>query len=166
MPMTDAVTAPPNRVPWKTMLVPTDFSAGSRAALALAADLAKVHGASLVILHVAELLPGLTADTMVHAEGGGAPMRLEDFHREQTLAWMEQDRALAHAREVPVELVFALGSVVPAVIDETAKRNADVIVMGTHGRTGLAHLVMGSVAERVLRQSRVPVLTVRVPDAP
>ena len=162
----DAAAAPPTRLPWKTMLVPTDFSAGSRAALALAADLAKVHGAALVILHVAELLPGLTADTMVHAEGGGAPMRLEDFHREQTLAWMEQDRALAHAREVPVELVFALGSVVPAVLAETAKRGADVIVMGTHGRTGLAHLVMGSVAERVLRQSRVPVLTVRVPDAP
>lgn len=154
------------RVPWKTMLVPTDFSDGSRAALALAADLAKVHGASLVVLHVAELLPGLTADTMVHAEGGGAPVRLEDFHRAQTLAWMEQDRALAQAREVPVELAFVLGSAVPAVLAEAARRGADVIVMGTRGRTGLAHLVMGSVTERVLRQSPVPVLTVRAPDAP
>lgn len=162
--MTDAPA--PSRVPWKTMLVPTDFSEGSRAALSLAADLAKVHGASLVVLHVAELLPGLTADTMVHAEGGGAPMRLEDFHRDQTLSWMEQDRALAHAREVPVELVFAMGSVVHGVLAEVERRRADVIVMGTHGRSGLAHLVMGSVAERVLRQSRVPVLTVRVPDAP
>lgn len=162
--MTDA--ASPHRAPWKTMLVPTDFSEGSRAALSLAADLAKVHGASLVVLHVAELLPGLSADTMVHAEGGGAPMRLEDFHRAQTLAWMEEDRALAHAREVPVELVFVLGAVVPAVLAEATRRRVDVIVMGTHGRTGLAHLVMGSVAERVLRQSRVPVLTVRAPDAP
>jgi nucleotide-binding universal stress UspA family protein len=153
--------ATPRHVPWKTMLVPTDFSDGSRAALVLAADLAKVHGASLVVLHVAELLPGLTADTMVHAEGGGAPIRLEDFHREQTLAWMEQDRALAHAREVPVELVFVMGSVVPAVLAEVERRHADVIVMGTRGRTGLAHLVMGSVAERVLRASTVPVLTVR-----
>jgi universal stress protein A len=160
--MTDAA----HRVPWKTMLVPTDFSTGSRAALGLAADLAKVHGAKLLILHVAELLPGLTADTMVHGEGGGATVRLEDFHRAQTLAWMEQDRDLAHAREVPVELVFVLGSVVPAVLAEADRRGADVIVMGTHGRTGLAHLVMGSVAERVLRQSRVPVLTVRVADAP
>jgi universal stress protein A len=160
--MTDAA----HRVPWKTMLVPTDFSAGSRAALSLAADLAKVHGAKLLILHVAELLPGLTADTMVHAEGGGAPVRLEDFQRAQTLAWMEQDRDLAHAREVPVELVFVLGAVVTAVLAEADRRGADVIVMGTHGRTGLAHLVMGSVAERVLRQARVPVLTVRVADAP
>ena len=162
--MTDV--AAPKRVPWKTMLVPTDFSEGSRAALSLAADLAKVHGATVVVLHVAELLPGLTADTMVHAEGGGAPMRLEDFHRDQTMSWMEQDRALAHAREVPVELVFALGEVVPMVLAEAGRRHADVIVMGTHGRSGLAHLVMGSVAERVLRQSRVPVLTVRVADAP
>ena len=162
--MTDI--AVPRRAPWKTMLVPTDFSSGSRAALSLAADLAKVHGARLVVLHVAELLPGLTADTMVHAEGGGAPLRLEDFHRAQTLAWMEQDRALAHARDVPVELVFVLGAVVSVVLAEAAQRHADVIVMGTHGRSGLAHLVMGSVAERVLRQSPVPVLTVRVPDAP
>jgi len=115
-----------------------------------------------VVLHVAELLPGLSADTMVHAEGGGAAVRLEDFHRAQTLAWMEQDRALAHARDVAVEQVFVLGEVVPAVLAEAAKRHADVIVMGTHGRTGLAHLFMGSVAERVLRQSPVPVLTVRV----
>ena len=158
--MTDAT--PPKRVPWKTMLVPTDFSEGSRAALSLAADLAKVHGAALVVLHVAELLPGLSADTMVHAEGGGAAVRLEDFHRAQTLAWMEQDRELAHARDVAVEQVFVLGEVVPAVLAEAAKRHADVIVMGTHGRTGLAHLFMGSVAERVLRQSPVPVLTVRV----
>lgn len=162
--MTDAAAA--YRVPWKTMLVPTDFSPGSRAALSLAADLAKVHGATLVVLHVAELLPGLTADTMVHADGGGAPVRLEDFHRAQTLAWMDQDRELAHAKEVPVELVFVLGAVVPVVLAEAAQRRADVIVMGTHGRSGIAHLVMGSVAERVLRQSRVPVLTVRVPDAP
>nr|MBK7063729.1 universal stress protein [Deltaproteobacteria bacterium] len=160
--MSDAL---PNRVPWKTMLVPTDFSAGARAALSLAADVAKVHGAKLVVLHVAELLPGLTADTVVHAEGG-APMRLEDFHRAQTLAWMEQDRALAHAREVPIDLVFVLGEVVPTVIAEARLRHADVIVMGTHGRSGLAHLVMGSVAERVVRQSPVPMLTVRVPDAP
>ncbi len=163
--MTEA-TVPAHRVPWKTMLVPTDFSAGSRAALALAADLAKVHDARVVVLHVAELLPGLTPDTRVHAEGGGAPMRLEDFHREQTLAWMEQDRALAHARDVAVELVFKLGPVVATILAATTEHGADVIVMGTHGRSGLAHLVMGSVAERVLRQSRVPVLTVRVLDAP
>lgn len=162
--MTEATAA--NRVPWKTMLVPTDFSPGSRAALSLAADLAKVHGAKVVVLHVAELLPGLTPDTMVHAEGGGAPMRLEAFHRDQTLAWMEQDRALAHARDVAVELVFKLGSVVPTILAAAAECGADVVVMGTHGRSGLAHLVMGSVAERVLRQSRVPVLTVRALDAP
>lgn len=156
--------APARRVPWKTMLVPTDFSAGSRAALSLAADIAKVHGAKIVILHVAELLPGLTPDTMVHAEGGGGPIRLEDFHRDQTLAWMEQDRELAHAREVPVELVFKLGGVVPTILAATASSGADVVVMGTHGRSGLAHLVMGSVAERVLRQSKVPVLTVRVAE--
>ena len=59
-----------------------------------------------------------------------------------------------------------LGAVVSVVLAEAAQRHADVIVMGTHGRSGLAHLVMGSVAERVLRQSPVPVLTVRVPDAP
>jgi len=161
--MTEEAAA--RRVPWKTMLVPTDFSAGSRAALALAADLAKVHGARVVVLHVAELLPGLTPDTRVHAEGGGAPMRLEDFHRDQTLAWMEQDRALAHAREVSVELVFKLGPVVATILEAATEHGADVLVMGTHGRSGLAHLVMGSVAERVLRQSRVPVLTVRALDA-
>ncbi len=147
---------------WKTLLVPTDFSEGARVALRLAAEVARVHGAKLVLLHVAELLPGITPDTVIQPEGAGAPTRVEDFTRLQAQGWMDQDRAIA-ATGVEVVTDVVLGPAIQSILEAAAKHGADLIVMGTHGRTGLAHFMLGSVTERVVRQSPVPVLTVRAP---
>ncbi|MEZ4405410.1 MAG: universal stress protein [Polyangiales bacterium] len=149
---------------WKTLLVPTDFSEGARVALRLAADVAREHGARVVLLHVAELLPGITPETVIQPEGAATPMRVEDFTRTQAQGWMDQDRAIAAAGlEVATDVV--LGPTVQSILDAAARHAADLIVMGTHGRAGLAHLMLGSVTERVVRQSTVPVLTVRAPKA-
>ena len=146
---------------WKTILVPTDFSDGARAALRLASDLAQLHGAKVVILHVTELPPGLDTGTMIAPAPGGMPVTVVDFAREPALSWMEQDRASFVDKKIDVVIRIEVGAAVDTVLEAADDVGADLIVVGTHGRTGFAHLVLGSVAERIVRRSQVPVLTVR-----
>jgi len=148
---------------WKTILVPHDFSACANHAAALARDVAKVHGARLVLLHVAELPPMLGPGAVVVPEEGGSPMSVLDYALRSSQTHLD-DLAERLAKEgLEVTTVAASGNVA-AEISETAKREkVDLIVMGTHGRTGLAHIVLGSTSEKVVRHSDVPVLTVRVP---
>lgn len=146
---------------WKTILVPTDFSEGARQALRIASDLAVTHGARLLVLHVTELPPGLDTGTMIAPAPGGIPITVVDFAREQALSWMTQDRDQIVDKAIDASVRIEVGPVVDTVIEIAEKVNADLIVVGTHGRTGFAHLVLGSVAERIVRRSPVPVLSVR-----
>ncbi|MEZ4393573.1 MAG: universal stress protein [Polyangiales bacterium] len=146
---------------WKTILVPTDFSEGSRQALRIASELAQAHSAKLHILHVTELPPGLDTGTMIAPAPGGIPVTIVDFAREQALAWMNQDREHFVTQGLDADISIEVGSVVDTVLDTAERVRADLIVVGTHGRTGFAHFVLGSVAERIVRRSPVPVLTVR-----
>lgn len=146
---------------WKTILIPTDFSEGSRQALRIASELAQTHSAKLHILHVTELPPGLDTGTMIAPSPGGIPVTIVDFAREQAVAWMNQDRERFVASGIDTEVSIEVGSVVDTVLDTAERLGADLIVVGTHGRTGFAHFVLGSVAERIVRRSAVPVLTVR-----
>lgn len=152
-------------ITWKTILVPTDFSEGARAALRIASDLALAHAAKLVILHVTELPPGLDTGTMIAPAPGGIPLTVVDFAREQAVAWMQQDREKHVSPEVEAVARIEVGAAVDTVLAAADEVGADLIVVGTHGRTGFAHLVLGSVAERIVRRARVPVLTVRRPEA-
>jgi len=147
---------------WKTILVPTDFSDGSRYALRTAAEVAHLCGATLVMLHVAELPPVLDAGTMIRPEGTGTAMSLQDFTRDQALGWMAADcEAIALDARVPVRQVVEIGPAVSTVLEVAAREGADLLVLGTHGRTGFAKLMLGSVTERIVRQASIPVLTVR-----
>lgn len=146
---------------WKKLLVPTDFSDGARDALALAVQLARVHGASITLLHVVEVLPGLGAETMILPENATAPVKLLDFARQQADTWMQRDREALSPADVPMTLTLETGQAEDAILKAAAREKSDVIVMGTRGRTGLAHLVLGSVTERVVRHAEVPVITVR-----
>lgn len=146
---------------WKTILVPTDFSEGSRQALRIASELAVAHSAKLHILHVTELPPGLDTGTMIAPAPGGIPVTIVDFAREQALAWMNQDRESFVTKGLDADISIEVGSVVDTVLDTAERVRADLVVVGTHGRTGFAHFVLGSVAERIVRRSPVPVLTVR-----
>ena len=135
----------------KRILVPIDFSSHSMNALRYARELAQQFGAQLLLLHVIEPLQFIT---------------VADVYDEQRRL---SDAALAHLGEdltrqgVKAQLVVEAG--VPShVIAATGERSGvDLIVIGTHGRTGLAHVVIGSVAERVVRTATCPVLTVRSP---
>jgi len=148
--------------PFRCILVPTDFSTCSDAALELAAKLAREQSAELVVLHVVELAD-LPATATIHPPE----------HREGTtvLAHTSElaERALtSRVRALPIDPARvrtfvrygAPQKVIPAFVDEIA---AELVVMGTHGRTGLSHLLVGSIAERLVRTSLVPVMTVRQP---
>ena len=146
----------------KRILVPTDFSPHAEAALAYASDLAAAVGASVHLLHVVEdpLAAGAWSAAMYTAEIAGLQVNLVR-DAEQRLREYAADHRGTGGTEV------RSGNVAKTVLDVARERAIDLIVMGTHGRTGLAHAVMGSVAERVVRLAPCPVLTLRCdPAAP
>ena len=144
------------------ILVPLDFSQGSRAALRHAGYLAKQLGAKLDVLHVWEPSPVVAPDHLSWLGGGVDTFWVnlsEDLKKR--LAKLVAEEIPDAAEDVTVEV--EAGYVANTILRRLKKNGHDLIVMGTHGRTGLSHLVMGSVAERIVRLSPVPVMTVRVP---
>ena len=140
---------------YKKILVPTDGSEPSNAALQEALKFAKTLGSAVRIVYVWEPMSYILAEGPVDLS---AAMRREG----QVIL----DGAAAKAREAGVSaeiaLVEAADRRVPAAIAEEAVRaQSDLILMGTHGRRGFEHLVLGSVAEGVLRRASVPVLLLR-----
>jgi nucleotide-binding universal stress UspA family protein len=135
-----------------TILHPTDFSEQSRYAFGLACALARDHGAGLVLLHVAE--PPVVA----FAEG---IFPVGPAGRDQELR--EQLESLDPGPGLRAERRLEQGDVVEEILRVAEEARCDLIVMGTHGRTGLARLLMGSVAEQVVRRAPCPVLTVKTP---
>ncbi len=146
------------------MLVPHDFSTSAHHALAIARDEAKHHGATIVLLHVVDLPYQLGPDAVIVPPETGAPIGLKEY------AMQSAERHLQELVEkLATEGVTATGAVVVGVpVDEINRaidhHKADLVVMGTHGRTGLRQLMVGSVTERVVRSSKVPVLTIRHPE--
>ena len=139
-------------LPIRTILHPTDFSANSQCAWKMACALARDYGARLLLVHVEAPMPAF-------AELGAIPPEPVDRRAlECELAKIKPtDSTLAVSRTV-------LFGDEPSTINRFAKENdADLIVMGTHGRTGLGRLLMGSVAESVLREAPCPVLTIKTP---
>jgi nucleotide-binding universal stress UspA family protein len=144
--------------PIKRMLVPTDFSPASDLAFAYAIDMAVRQGADMRLLHVIDDASFATAypdGFYVEMPGLRTQLIEEATGRLQAMA------AKCQAAGVSTAIEVAVGR--PArIIGETAlNRGTDLIVMGTHGRSGFAHLVLGSVAERLVRTAPCPVLTVR-----
>src|SRR5262245_767713 len=143
-------------LPIHTILHPTDFSAPSGHALGFACALARDYGARLVVLHVTPLQP-------VFAGEGMPPPDPEEIRA----AGDEQLRKLRlPADDVRAERRLESGAAAAEILRVAREINADLIVMGTHGRTGLGRLLMGSVAEQVVRKAPCPVLTATVPAAP
>ena len=141
------------------ILVPTDFSPPSHAALEYARLLAAKFGASLHLLHVVD---DPTASSAYVADGYAPD---SDELREKLLGEARQRLAslLTHAERDSCETTTEAIIGVPAttIADYAGCARTSLIVMGTHGGTGLAHLLMGSVAEQVVRTAQCPVLTVR-----
>jgi nucleotide-binding universal stress UspA family protein len=137
----------------RTILYPTDFSDRCRPAFELACALARDYGATLVVVHVVQL-PFLEP-----VEGVLVPTPIDEAEADR--GRLEQVRP-ADPR-VAVCHRLAEGDPAEEILRIAAGEKADLIVMGTHGRTGLARLLVGSVAEAVLRQAPCPVLTVKEP---
>lgn len=141
---------------FQTIVVPLDFSPESRRALEMARRLAKAAGpAHLILLH-AYFLP-------VDLEALAAQQNLDLLALLSSRATEELERTLEELQDAGISCEFLVSRGYPeAVIVELARdKSADVIVMGTRGRTGLAHVVLGSIAERVLREAPCPVVTVK-----
>jgi|SRR5271170_1169834 nucleotide-binding universal stress UspA family protein len=134
------------------ILVATDFSDQASKALEWARTFAGALGAKLVLLHVINIFS--------LAETGCVMAGVDPLHlvREQAQRYMDEVK-----RVVPdAETLIREASPRPAIVDAALELDCQMIIMGTHGRSGLAHLLLGSVAEYVVRNSKVPVLTVRV----
>jgi nucleotide-binding universal stress UspA family protein len=144
----------------KNILVATDFGAASDAALRYGRELAGRFGATLHVLHVAEnlTLSSVGADGFATMAPQQLQDEIEDTARVRLIeALTDSDRSGPVTRPV----VMTASSPALVIIDYAKRHDIDVIVMGTHGRGALAHLLMGSVAERVVRTAPCPVLTVR-----
>ncbi|PSP99479.1 universal stress protein [Halobacteriales archaeon QS_5_70_17] len=146
---------------YRTILVPTDGSDGAAAALEHALDLAERYGATVHALNVvgdADLLAFRDEDAVADVDARAVREGLEE----------RGDRLVAEACERAevrgVDCVTAVRSGGPAhrgIVDYAESEGVDLVVMGTHGRRGFDRLLMGSVAEKVVRLSPVPVMTVR-----
>ena len=137
----------------KVILFPTDFSTCSDSGLRHATTLAKESGAKLVILHVEEPPPAYGAGEMYY----GVPDPDNPTLRRMLAAVLPTDPS------VPYEHRLVIGDPASEIVAVAKEMGADLIVMGTHGRTGLKRLLMGSVAEAVVRKSLCPVITYREP---
>lgn len=145
--------------PIKTLLLGTDFSACSEPATDHAIALAQALGAQLLIVHVTELPPSVAASTMVRPEG--AALSIQRYVAEAAERSMGPLRARCAAAELHPQTFVELGPVPETLLALAQRHGAQLIVVGTHGRTGLRHLLLGSVAEHLLRLSPLPVLSVR-----
>lgn len=140
---------------YKKILIPLDRSFGAEATLAVAADLGRANGSVICLLHVAATPGAVVADGRVVAY---ADQECERLQHESMVYLREAARRLAG---FPVEFRVRFGEPAEEILGEARESGADLIAMATHGRTGVARLVLGSVAEAVLRRSAVPVLLVR-----
>jgi nucleotide-binding universal stress UspA family protein len=143
---------------FKRILVPTDFSAPSDAALEYARAVARRFGSSLHLLHVAEdpYRAVYTAEVFVPEIEG-----LREEILDNALGRLKQRVTPQDVSELHTTIDAVVGTPAWSIVEYAGGHDIDLIVMGTHGRGGMSHLVMGGVAERVVRTAPCPVLTVR-----
>jgi nucleotide-binding universal stress UspA family protein len=140
-------------ISWRRILVPVDFSDTSRAAVHEAVELARTFKSTLILIHVGDRAASeLETEFPLGLEGS-----LQDAERERLL------KVLTPAEQTSLNphLVLCAGSPAAEIVRCAEEREVDVIVMGTHGRGAVGHLIMGSVAEKVVRTAPCPVLVIR-----
>jgi nucleotide-binding universal stress UspA family protein len=142
-------------LPIHTILHPTDFSDRSEAAFQLACLLARESGARLIVLHVVQPPPFVTHGEMARALEQAEGYRRELNEKLHNLRDADPDLEMEHRLED--------GEPVNEIMRAATETGSDLIVLGTHGRTGFRRLLLGSVAEQVLRRAACPVLTVNTP---
>jgi len=141
------------KVKIKKILCPVDFSKNSEHSIRYAVTLAETFDAELLLIHVVDS----NKTVMVP---GDMIQQIDEHYAERLENLAEETRETYN--EVSIRLIF--GTPFLEIIRLARAENANMIVMATHGRTGLAHMLIGSVAEKVVRMAPCPVLTVRHPE--
>jgi nucleotide-binding universal stress UspA family protein len=139
----------------KTILFATDFTERAEYAFQLACALARDYGARLLITHAHIPAP------IPYGDFGALP---EPIELQQSLKG-KLERIRPTDPGIVYEHVFLIGGPAPEIVRLASERHVDLIVMGTHGRRGLGRVLMGSVAEQVVRKANCPVVTVKLPFA-
>lgn len=143
----------------KTILVPTDFSAHAEKALSTAAELAKLFGGAKVsVLHAYHVDVPMVSPM---AGGYALPQGFYEELRAQATARVDELVEKLAAEGIDASGVALQTPAALAIVEQAEKLPADLIVMGTRGNTGLKHVLLGSVAERIVRTAPCPVLTVK-----
>jgi len=140
----------------RKILCPTDYSTDGQTALEMATSLARDRGASLIIAHVEE-------PPMAYG-GGELYYGMDEPNREQLKKMLSE--VLPTDPSVGYEHRLIVGSPATSIVYLAEKENVELIVMPTHGRTGVMRVLMGSVAEEVVRKAKCPVLTVKAAVQP
>lgn len=143
-------------ITFKKILCPIDYSDCSAKALRYAAGLALKDSGRLYLMHV--------IDKRIY-DYGGPVYEVQPSPDEETITHLKQKLGESVPKEIrgdiEVETIVTVGLPAQEVVNAAEKEGVDIIVMGTHGRSGISHVVMGSVAENVTRKAACPVLTVR-----
>jgi nucleotide-binding universal stress UspA family protein len=146
--------------PFEKILVAIDFSRSSQRALVLAVELAKKLDASITLLHVYSIPTYPLPEGYIIA----SPETVAELMQKTSLAMKDVKTRAVGLGATRVETQLVEGSAFPDIVRIANEQRFDLVVMGTHGRSGFAHALMGSVAEKVVRRAHCPVLTVRDPD--
>ncbi len=148
--------------PYRRILVPTDFSDNSRAALEQAVSLAKALGASIDLLHVWEPPRYIAPDLMLTVPGWSA-VSLEQYSRAEAAKALEQYLQTLPP-QVTLKAHLEVGDAAASIVRFAKEQGEDLIVMSTHGRGALSRLMLGSVAQKVVAHAECPVMTIRIPE--
>ncbi|MBI5603717.1 MAG: universal stress protein [Deltaproteobacteria bacterium] len=144
----------------KNILVPTDFSEYSDKSLQEAMDIANQYHSKIHLLHVAEMVIHCTVDYCLD------PQTVTQVENEtiQASKKMMQDQVAKFQKSNAVEIITEIrkGTPYEEILKDQQEKNIDLIVIASHGQTGLMRYLVGSVAEKVLRHSKSPVLLVRI----
>jgi universal stress protein A len=138
--------------PFRKLLVPIDFHEHSLGAIEIAKNIAQINGGMVTLLHVVPMDEPLNG-----------PMYEEDFKKQaEKNAARLAEIGSQQLQGLKYEIVTEIGDPATGIIDAAASREVDAIVIGTHGRKGLRRILMGSVAEVVLREAKCPVIALRL----
>lgn len=146
----------------KTILYPTDFSEHSAHARPYAVEFAKTFGAKIILLHTTQA-PSHYEVAYNFEMGIDAAKIAESAKQAAEKALAELAESIS-AEGIEVEQVITVGSAFVDIVGEARKRNADIIILSTHGHGMMKHVLLGSTAERVVRKAPCPVLTIRNPE--
>jgi len=142
----------------KTILYPTDYSNGARAAMDHVVSLARDYNAKLILLYVIQDIS--IAEWYIPSSLSVAEL-VSDMQKSASIE-MDKWGAEASSKIKDVEKMVVRGVPFAEIIKTAREKNVDLIVIGTHGRTGIDHMLFGSTAEKVVRKAPCPVLTVRI----